>query len=487
MKEKNWLKPTLLVLCTLLVGGVAGYFISYYQNKPSAEEQKLIDEYNLLQDEWLYEEEDTEFGELAAKGLASTIASSANDPFTFYTSNSSDQGLATEGKGFGIKTHPYDGNLYVTEVHTESIAHQKGIQVGDVLTSLTSDGETYTFKDHSPSEINNRIAPVKNTVTLKGKRGEQELSWTMAPSEYSEDLISLLSTPSASNGYTLGIRVNTFLGSSSLAVESIVKNYKGTAKKLVLDLRGNGGGYVSQASKMASLFVKKGTLLYRLVDKNGKTIEEETQKNNPEYTYDSLSLIIDGGSASASEIFTLALRAGSNAVVYGDKSYGKGIAQNFKTFSDGSVLRYTSAYVYGPERENETMYDEGKDSDKVMCIHGKGILPDVPFSFHYYDYQLVADFTQSIGISENAQIFFLEILNGLDSSYPDSYSKDYHYIDAVKDYANSLSARYNDTSYGEAFNEKGAMLKIVNDKFTKEEYDKYLEEYDRLTNEVFMA
>ena len=482
--KKNPLKIGIIGLCLLLVGGVAGYFISYYANKLSKDEQKIVDEYRVLKDEWLYEDDDT-FSELAANGLANAIANTHDDPYTFYTPDSASQGLNTDGSGFGIEVHPYDGGFYVVNVFTDSAAYKAGLKRGDVLVSADIGQGAYFFKDHSYSESSNYFSSLKSSTTFRGARNGEEMSWTITPSAYSEDLITLLQIPSEENGYTLGIKINTFLGSPSVALDAILARYKSVTKKLVLDLRGNGGGYVSQASSMASLFVKKGTLLYRLVDKDGKTIEERKQTGDPTYTYDSLSLVIDGGSASASELFVLALRAGSNAKVYGLQSYGKGIAQNFKTFSDGSVLRYTTAYVYGPERENETLYNEGEDDDDVMCIQGKGITPDVPFSTNYYSYRHTYDYTSSIGVSEEAQKFFLSVLNEIDdASYPDNYSKDYHFSDAVKQYATELSTRYSDTSSTEAFQENGAMLKIVNDKFIKDTYDTYLKYEAELTKEV---
>ena len=176
------------------------------------------------------------------------------------------------------------------------------------------------------------------------------------------------------------------------------------------------------------------------------------------------------------------MRAGTNCAVYGFKSYGKGIAQSFKYFSDKSVIRYTYAYVYGQERENETMYDEGKDNDNVLCIHKKGIVPDKTYTPDYTPMALIADYTTSIAISEYGQQFFLNALNMIyPSVYPASYSADYHFTDAIRQYSISTAKKYSDDSYLNAFSSSGAMDKKLNDRFVKECYDYYLKGYDDLT------
>ena len=91
-------------------------------------------------------------------------------------------------------------------------------------------------------------------------------------------------------------------------------------------MRGNGGGYLNQAAEAASLFVKKDTLIYEMVDKNGKVKESYRQQKDPLFQIPQYSFITDSSSASATEVFALALRAGADAKIYGFKTYGKGIA-----------------------------------------------------------------------------------------------------------------------------------------------------------------
>lgn len=456
-KKKIRLSIFLTALFSMIVFGLIGFSIGYLLNHLSFEEQKLVDEYRLLKEEWLYGNEETYLDELAAKGLINYVASEQDDAYTFYTSTVSEQGLSTDGTGFGYESHYYDGGLYLVNVYQDSSSYRSGMKKGDVLYSVKVDDETFDFKSHSLSEISSFFSThnEKNIqFTFFGKRGTEEKQFTLKREKYTEDYISIIDEPSSTNGYQATIKINTFLGSPALALKITLSTYT-RIDSLVLDLRGNGGGYISQAEEMAKLFIKKGTLIYQLRDKDNSIREESYQKNDPEFNIGEYKIIMDNNSASASEIFILAMRAGSNTTTYGLKSYGKGIAQSFKTFDDGSVIRYTFAYVYGPEKENETMYDEANDDDNIMCIHNLGIIPDVSYSVDYSFLSSSLDLT-SIGISEYGQNYFLKILNELYSGYPTQYDENNHYTDVIKKYAVSMKLKYLDrniTAFNSIFRE----------------------------------
>ncbi len=471
--SKKIIGRILAIVVFLCIGGGAGFAIGKYVNRLSDEEQKLVDEYRLLKEEWLYGNETKYIDQLAAKGLVEGVASDQSDSYTFYTSTYAEQGLSTDGKGFGFVTHYYDGGLYVRKVYKNSTAYGAKMQVGDVLYGVKIGNQDYfDFKSHSLSEINAKLSEVSDSTTsfvFSGKRntkdGKTDITIELKRGGYEEDYVDLISMPSVENDYTLSVRVNTFLGTPALALEGIINSvYQQNLniRTLVIDLRGNGGGYVSQASDMAKLFVRKGSLIYQLKDKNGNVIEEEKQNSDPTFNIDNYKLIMDSGTASASEIFSLAMISGTNTKTYGFTSYGKGIAQKFKTFSDGSVVRYTYAYVYGPS------------GDSTTCIHKKGIKPDQVYTFDYSIYSSTTDYS-SIGISEYGQNFFLNALNNMyPSTYPSSYSSEYHFIDAIESYATNMAEKYSDETLKVAFNEKGGMLKALNDVFNMEIYDQYL-------------
>lgn len=480
-------KYGLLCLVTIGAGFAAGYLVSNYTNRLSPDEEKFLDEYRLLKDEWLFGNETDYLEDLVAQGIIALPSSYLDDPYTLYTSSYEEQGLSTDHLGLGFTSHSYDGGLYVTEVH-QGINEDK-LKVGDVIYGCIKDENPYyDFTSHSSDEITAYLSEDvddKTTYEMSILRDGEMITATLQRSEYEERYVDLLEAPSDENNNTLVIRINTFLGSPATSVMNILKQYQNQKiNNLVIDLRENTGGLVSQAEALAKLFVKKGTLIYQFRDKDNKITDEVYQRSDPTYQIPHYSLIIDGYSASASEAFALAMRAGTDCTVYGLKSYGKGIAQEFKTFSDGSVVRYTSSYVYGPEKENETMYDEGSDADDVMCIHKKGIMPDEKYPLDYIYLNQVVDYTDSIYISEDEGEFLLKMLVDCypDRGFPTSYSSSYTFIDAIEDITSLINDKYK-TNY-EAFDEDGTVSKAVNDKIIKESYDYYLNNYDALTEMV---
>lgn len=474
-----------IVICgiiSLCIGGGIGYGIARVIHSLSSDEQKLVDEYRLLKEDWLYGNESQYISDLAAKGLISEVASDQNDSYTFYTSTQAEQGLSTDGNGFGFSSHYYNGGLYITDVSIQSTSYAAGLRKGDVLYSVSISNEEYNFKEHSLTEINQKLSSVADTTTqfiFKGERKGSDgmvssITITMVRGKYSQNVIEILKTPQSDSSKTMVVKVNTFLGEPASALKGTLKDYYSSnqIETLIIDLRGNGGGYITQATEMASLFVKKGTLLCQLKDKNDNVVSQIIQENEPTYNIPNIRIILDGQSASASEIFTLAMIAGSNTTTYGLTSYGKGIAQSFKTFSDGSVVRYTYAKVYGPT----------KDNTSTMSIHKVGITPDNKYSYDYSYLYNTVDYS-SIGISEYGQNYFLKVLDCLyPSIYPTSYSQTYHFTDAIKAYGKAMSIKYSNNELEIAFNENGGMYKPLNDILNKEIYDKYLEYYDSVTD-----
>ena len=132
----------------------------------------------------------------------------------------------------------------------------------------------------------------------------------------------------------------------------------GGAKKIILDLRGNPGGELTVACKIADKFLPKGTITYT-EDKYGKRsylYSDSEELNMP------VAILVDDTSASASEVVTGALRDYKKATIIGIKTYGKGIVQSVFPLSDGSGITITTAKYYTPNGE---------------CIHEKGIEPDI--------------------------------------------------------------------------------------------------------------
>ena len=134
-------------------------------------------------------------------------------------------------------------------------------------------------------------------------------------------------------------------------------------KSVILDLRGNGGGYVSAAKSVASLWLKSGTAIVR--EKRGEqVIAVEKANGNAILAGVKTIVLIDGGSASASEIVAGALKDNGVATLVGTKSYGKGSVQELVDLRSGSVLKVTIAKWYTPNDKN--IDSEGIEPDETV-------------------------------------------------------------------------------------------------------------------------
>lgn len=488
--------------CTsAVVFTLIGLAIGYGVFSPNKEENKLIEEYKLLKEDWLYGDENTNYTDLASEGLVSKISSKENDKYTFYTSTYQGQGLSTSGFGFGVNFRPYDGNILIYNLENGT-AKKAGVNVGTVFCALQIDnGEKYIFKDHSFNEISTYISNGNvnsNYVFFK----EDNSTISLKKEKYAVNSTCILEKPTDENNNLMIVKINDFLGEISKDVKQYLLSFSNT-KNIIFDLRGNGGGYVSEAENLSKLFVNPNTLIDRLVDKNNKTSHDCYQKNKPEFTFNKIAVILDSNSASATETFALTMRTLPNCTLYGFNSYGKGIAQSFKQFSDGSVVRYTSNYVYGPKRNNDEKIYKLSTNDSI-CIHNQGITPDVKYTSDYQFLYGVYDYTQSISVSEAGQYHLLNSLNYLhdvDSSkytiltkeneYPLEYNSSYHFNDLLKDCLNvlffnssiivpSTEKEINDFT----FDTNGRVSKLVSDRINKVTFDCYLKEYDNLTDMV---
>ena len=160
-----------------------------------------------------------------------------------------------------------------------------------------------------------------------------------------------------------------------------LKHTKDGLKKIVLDLRNNPGGLLDEAVKMANIFIDKGKTVVKL--EKGKDTEAIQTSNDAlkEAKDMDISILVNEGSASASEVFTGALKDYNKAKVYGSKTFGKGVVQTTREFKDGSLLKYTEMKWLTPDGH---------------YIHGKGIKPDVPIDTPKY---------QSLNVIPNTKTF----------------------------------------------------------------------------------
>ena len=318
------------------------------------------------------------------------------DPYTVYyhESNIEDYRLMTTGQygGIGALIRKIGDYTFIAEPYEGNPAQKSGLRAGDKIISV--DGKDM-YKKESDDVSSALKGPKGTTIVIEVEReneGKKKISVT-------RDEIKLPDVPyfgmvNSTVGY---IKLNSFTQTAASDVRSAFLELKSQGmKEVILDLRGNGGGLLIEAVKIVNMFVKKGETI---VTTKGRVAEENrvyTTLESPMDLLIPLTVLIDEGSASASEIVAGSIQDLDRGVIIGETSYGKGLVQRTYDLKYGSKVKLTIAKYYTPsgrcvqrleyyEKEEGERPKEIPDSLlKVFktangrdVIDGRGIEPDV--------------------------------------------------------------------------------------------------------------
>jgi carboxyl-terminal processing protease len=297
-----------------------------------------------------------------AAAAARAMVEAVGDPYTTLTS--AEQGELTAAQlrgsfdGIGVEIDRRDGQLVVVAPIAGSPAERAGMQSGDVIVSV--DG--VDVAPLSLELVSRRIrGPRGSSVQVGLRREGQPLVVDVV-----RDTIAIASVRTRSLGGDARlayVRIHTFGEPTSQQVrEQLAPLLAEGSKGVVLDLRGNPGGYLSSAVDVTSIFLKDGVVLYQ--ERGGPDAARRTYRTSgsPQVPDLPIAVLVDRGSASAAEIVAAALRDNQRAVLIGEKTFGKGTVQELRTLSDESQLRLTVAQWLTPSGH---------------AIQGEGLLPDL--------------------------------------------------------------------------------------------------------------
>ena len=316
------------------------------------------------------------------------------DPYTNYISESEIEGfrLMTEGRymGLGADFARVDEDVVLVEVHAESPAVKAGLKAGDVL--LAVDGTDVAGK--GIEQVNTFLKGFPGTdVELKVDRpgaGEQTLVVT-------RDEVKLPNVPYSGvirDGVAY-VALTTFTRDAGKNVQNALSSVKADnpgLKGIVLDLRSNGGGLLTEAVEVTNVFVPKGE---RVVTTKGRVKEWDRSfktLRNPGFPDLPVAVLINGRSASASEIVAGAIQDLDRGVLVGQRSFGKGLVQNKKDVGYNSSVKLTIAKYYIPSGRciQGVEYEDGEPVDipddqrtKFKTVGGRtvldggGVKPDI--------------------------------------------------------------------------------------------------------------
>ena len=269
--------------------------------------------------------------------------------------------LSGRFEGIGVEFNIFDDTVHVLNVLLDGPSDKAGLQTGDRFIRVGD--STVAGKGIESEGIRNLLrGPSGSTVEVTMLRGKVTKKFSITRGYiplYSLDAAYMLDT---ATGY---IRLNKFSETTyEEFMESLEMLQKEGMKDLVLDLRDNGGGILEEAVEMADEFLPGDK---QIVYTEGKHIprREFTCRRNGLFEKGKLVLLMDEGSASASEVLAGALQDWDRATIIGRRSFGKGLVQEQYTLRDGSALRLTVARYYSPlGRSIQKSYEDGIDKYK---------------------------------------------------------------------------------------------------------------------------
>jgi carboxyl-terminal processing protease len=362
---------------------------------PSEKIQQFVNVYKKIKDQYVDEVDDATLFNYAIDGMVSKL-----DPYSDYLSKDdfSELRIGTTGKfgGIGIEITMEDGFVKIITPIDDTPAQKAGLKAGDLVIEV----QDVSLKDKS---LNDAVKLMRGDPGTKVKikilreKAKQPLDFELTR----QIIVSKGIKTKVFHGDIGYLRLSSFQSNSTTNVRNAIYELRKETGKmmsaLILDLRNNPGGVLGAAVGISDLFLESGKIVYTKGRTNNSDLEyfansEDVLEGLPLY------VLINGGSASASEIVAGALQDHKRADIYGEKSFGKASVQSIQEMIDGSALKLTTARYYTPNDRN---------------IHGNGIEPDVKIEFKEIDKP--------------------------NSLLPDPYNKDNQIIAVIKDIKSKVS------------------------------------------------
>lgn len=295
------------------------------------------------------------------KGMFSYLG----DPYTTYldkdqTDNLTDSLKGTQhGIGVLINLSDEEKKIIISKVYDNTPAKEAGLVSGDEIVKVNDKlvSESENLKDITA------LIKSSDEVRLVIQRDGVDKEYTLKTSDFynpsvEENIIE------GANGDKIGyLQISKFNETAYEQFNQKLNKIEATGiNSLIIDLRGNTGGFLSAATKISELFLKKGEVIYSLNEQSGTKVTYDETEESRNYK---VFVLVNESSASASEILAAALQDNYGALLVGTTTYGKGKVQKTNKMNDGTMYKYTSAKWLTPKGE---------------CIDGVGLKPDIEIS-----------------------------------------------------------------------------------------------------------
>ncbi len=343
IKKEGFSYPEMVIIMiiAILFGFLIGNVVSFTKKETTnssvpSELKEFVDTYNDIVNNYYDKVNKEELIDAGIKGMINYL----DDPYATYfdgtSSTNFNQTLEGNYEGIGIEVTLDNSKVKITKVFADTPAKKAGLKVGDYITKVN--GESVEGK--SLSDVVSLIKNAKNkeveiTITRDNQEKAMKVTRTTVDMPYTSSKVY------EENGKKIGyLKIEMFSNNITKQVKKELDSLKKkNIDKLVIDVRDNPGGYLTQVTEILSLFMTKKDVIYQLQTKNNK---EKVYGTSSKATYNyPVVVLINENSASASEILASAFKETYNAEIVGVNSYGKGTVQKTGDLNNGDTIKYT--------------------------------------------------------------------------------------------------------------------------------------------------
>ena len=361
---KENIRLAIIIVISMIIGSVFTMFIKEnnnsvnysYSSKDRKEFNSLYETYDTIMKDYYKSVDSNTLIEGAINGMLGSL----NDEHTMYFDKKSKEAFDSElsGNYYGIGAQIQltgEGTIKITKVFNDSPAEKAGLKAEDVFVSV--DG--VSVKGKNATEVANMLkSSTVKTSKIVIKRDGNEISFDVTKENIT--LFSVSSEMLKNNNKNIGYLSVSIFGQKTYSQfkDALLKLESQNMDSLIIDLRGNTGGYLYTVTNMLEEFVGKDNIMYQIQSSSGVKKYKSSKETSRKYK---IVILVDENSASASEIMAASMKENYGAVLVGKTTYGKGTVQTTKDLSNGSMIKYTIEKWLTPN---------GKNIDK------EGITPD---------------------------------------------------------------------------------------------------------------
>ena len=363
--KTNRLMPLFMAICVvvgILIGTLyANHFSGNRLNIINTSGNKLNNLLHIIDDQYV---DTVNMNDLVEKAMPQIL--SELDPHSVYISSkdvqSANDDLSSSFSGVGIEFTIRQDTIHVQNVISNGPAEKAGVIAGDKIVSI--DDKPFVGKIVTTTESMRRLKGPKDTkvkLGLLGYKAKKVRYVTVTRGEIPQKSISATYMLDSKTGY---IKIKKFAENTypELLI-SLAQLSQNNLQNLVIDLRGNLGGYMASAVQIANEFLPKNRLIVYMEGRRSPR-QDFMSDGKGSYQHIPLIILIDEASASSSEIVSGAIQDNDRGTIIGRRSFGKGLVQKPLSFRDGSMIRLTTARYYTPSgRCIQKPYSSGADKD----------------------------------------------------------------------------------------------------------------------------